>query len=90
MLKLARQIGQLFARSTHGFKHSLCRLCPQGSRCATISSSLVACSKTLESFYSAALKKLRYRGLGGGNVVLILEGEVAEADYAGVGHEGRG
>jgi hypothetical protein len=32
----------------------------------------------------------RYRGLGGGNVVLILEGEVAEADYAGVGHEGRG
>ncbi len=32
LLKFCRQIGQLLARSTQGFKHSLCRLCPQGNR----------------------------------------------------------
>lgn len=32
MLKLALHIGQLFALSTQGFRQSLCRLWPQGSR----------------------------------------------------------
>jgi hypothetical protein len=41
MLKLARHIGQLFARSTQGLRHSLCRSWPHGSRCAIISSSLL-------------------------------------------------
>lgn len=36
-LKLWRHIGQLFARSTQGFKQSLCRIWPQGRRCAIIS-----------------------------------------------------
>lgn len=34
MLKLRRHIGQLFARSTHGFKQLLCRMCPHGSNWA--------------------------------------------------------
>ena len=34
MLKLRRHIGQLLARSTHGFRQSLCRICPQGSNWA--------------------------------------------------------
>ena len=40
ILKLARQIGQLLALSTQGLRHSLCKLWPHGSKCATISSSL--------------------------------------------------
>jgi len=39
MLKLALHMGQLLARSTHGFRHSLCRLWPHGRRCATNTSS---------------------------------------------------
>ena len=35
--KLARHIGQLLARSTQGFRHSSCKLWPQGRRCAIIS-----------------------------------------------------
>ena len=38
-LKFCRQMGQLLARSTHGFKHSSCRLCPQGSKWAIMSES---------------------------------------------------
>ena len=39
LLKFCRQMGQLLARSTHGFKHSSCRLCPQGNKWAIISGS---------------------------------------------------
>lgn len=40
MLKLRRHIGQLLARSTHGFKQLLCSICPQGSNWAIWLSSL--------------------------------------------------
>lgn len=43
-LKLWRHIGQLFARSTQGFKQSLCKLWPQGRRCAIISTTGLAAS----------------------------------------------
>ena len=46
MLKLARHIGQLFARSTQGLRQLLCRSWPQGSRWATISSSWTAGTAT--------------------------------------------
>lgn len=39
-LKFCLQMGQLFARSTHGFRQSLCRLWPQGSRWATSTASV--------------------------------------------------
>ena len=39
MWKVARHIGQLFARSTHGLRHALCRSCLQGRRWAIVSSS---------------------------------------------------
>jgi hypothetical protein len=49
-LNLARHMGQLFARSTQGFRHALCRSCPQGRRWATISSS----SSILDRGYRSA------------------------------------
>lgn len=55
MLKFALQMGQLFARSTHGFRHSLCMLCPQGRRCATRSSSSAAGVGAGEASFGALL-----------------------------------
>lgn len=49
-LNLARHMGQLFARSTQGLRHALCRSCPQGRRWATISSS----SSILDARYMLA------------------------------------
>jgi hypothetical protein len=87
-LKLARQMGQLFALSTQGLRHSLCRLWPQGSRWATVSSSLVGSAATLVGWCKCKCKRINRDGEVGSGCGLVWGGEVAEADYARLGHCG--
>jgi hypothetical protein len=60
MLNVVRHIGQLFARSTHGFRQELCKSCLHGSRWAMASSSMWM----LENSESVSLHET-YRHTGG-------------------------
>ena len=69
MLKLRRQMGQLLARSTHGFRQLLCRIWPQGSNWVIWPASSLPSTPFASIGESLGLPSARRSGLGAASAV---------------------